>query len=59
MCIHFIDTFNELKVSHKCKLWWGGSLNERSSTNVPLDKTSYSPTWGLCFYIYNIDIDFF
>ena len=27
MCIHFFDTFNELKFLHKCKLWWGGSLN--------------------------------
>ena len=33
MYIHFIDTFNELKILHKCKLWWDGSLNERGSMN--------------------------
>ena len=57
MCINFIDTFNELKVLHKCKLWWGGSLNERNSTNVPLSRTSSSPTWDICFYTYKIIID--
>ena len=51
MCIYFIDTFNELKVLNKCKFWWGGSLNERNSTNVPLGRASCSLTWGLCFYI--------
>ena len=45
------DTVNELKVLHKCKLWWDGSLNERVSKNVPLGKTSYSHIWDF-FFIY-------
>ena len=43
MCIHFIDTFNELKVLRKYKLWWIGSLNERNSVNVPLDEPHALP----------------
>ena len=52
MCSYTINTFNEQKIWHKCKLWWDKSLNERVLRNVPLGKTLYSPTWDLYFYIY-------
>ena len=52
MYIHFIDTFNELKVLHKYKLWWNESLNERGLTNQRMCHLAKSHAFPHEFYAF-------